>query len=58
MRKEVTIKIRFVEGNIASIVHTEGFEDNALDQMAIIGALENAKQQELDKLKNVFKTQL
>lgn len=49
--KEWNIKIRYVNGKLGTIVNMN-FDEEAYDVLALIGELENLKQQQLEKLNN------
>lgn len=49
--KEWNIKIRYVNGKLGTIVNLN-FDEEVYDILALVGELENLKQQQLEKLKN------
>lgn len=55
MTKKISVHIIFREDKIATIEETSGFEGNNVEKhLAIIGALENAKQNHIKKLNTVL----
>ncbi|HEY0090458.1 MAG TPA: hypothetical protein VGB37_16530 [Candidatus Lokiarchaeia archaeon] len=56
--KEIHILIKISEEKLkmGNIIKTNGFEDESLEKvLIIIGALENLKQQQLQKLENLWR---
>ena len=55
MVKEIIIKISLDEGKLTTATIEKGFTNDVSDRLLIIGALENLKGIETDKLKNGMK---
>jgi len=51
--KEIIIQVKIIEDKTATIIKTVGFGDSISKTLEIIGILENLKQGQLNKLKNL-----